>query len=80
MTTLRSSDQSDPDIEEDIRNIVRNRFDDGDGIDDSDIDVFYEHGQWWARVEVRDGDQETRTFSVVDCQRNGEDYLDLEEV
>lgn len=75
--SLRSSDPNDPDIEEDILNLVKEKFDE---IEESDIDVFYEHGQWWARVEVRDGDQETRTFSVVDCERNGEDYLDLEEV
>lgn len=75
---LRSSNQDDPDIEEDIRNIVKNRFDDGDGVDDSDINIFYEHGQWWVTIEAEEG---PRTFSVVDCEsETGEEYLDLEEV
>lgn len=74
---LRSSDPDDPDIEEDVFNLIKERFDVGD----HDVEVFYDHGQWWARVETGDKDHPERTFSVVDCESEvGEQYLDLEEI
>lgn len=35
----------------------------------------FEHGQWWV-TDLDSGAQ----WSVVDCQRDGIDYLDFEEV
>lgn len=78
MNELRSSDPGDKYIEEDILNLLREKFQDEDSDEDIDCEAFYEHGQWWARVELEDG---PRTFSVVDCETEiGEEYLDLEEV
>jgi hypothetical protein len=41
------------------------------------VDVFFEHGQWWAAVTWREGrapeDDESPTFSVVDT-RDGFDF------
>ena len=75
---LRSSNQNDPHIEEDVRNLVEEKF----AIDEYDYcDIFYEHGQWWVTVELTGSDKESQTFSVVDCQTElGIDYLALEEV
>ena len=43
-----------------------------------EFSTFFEHGQWW--LEGMDA-EESRHFSVVDCQSvSGEDYLDLEEL
>lgn len=45
------------------------------------FESFFEHGQWWVRVEVfaEDEDAGTKTYSVVDAEP-GIDGFDFEEV
>lgn len=38
-------------------------------------DAFFEHGQWWFMF-IESG----KSYSVVDCEKHGETYLDVEEV
>lgn len=44
------------------------------------VDVFFEHGQWFARVVLSDDDMTTDTYSVVDVDTNGETSVDFEEL
>ncbi len=73
---LRSSNEHDPSIKSEICVIVANRCDGNL----SDVQVYYEHGQWWA-VMLSCYEDGERTFSVVDCQnRDSHNYIDIEEV
>jgi len=53
--------------EDEIRSYAREKFGDGG-------DLVFEHGQWWLVFGS------ALTFSVVDCEKDGEHYIDFEQV
>jgi len=86
---LRSS-QNTTEVRREIENLlldtleeagVSDAFDHDDKVSEVDVkDVFYEHGQWFARAGGTDkhGDEWQITYSVVDVEIHGETRLELE--
>lgn len=70
---MLKSEQNTNKMHEEIKNLAKGYF------DTCELDIFFEHGQWWVRNW---SDQyEDHTYSVVDADPGIEDSgLDFEEI
>ncbi len=69
------SEQNTPEIKQEIQSVAEGHFD----RTEADLDVFFEHGHWWVRVDP--WSEEPRTYSVVDAEPGLLDSeFDFEEV